>query len=532
MKIDSYLYYNEKFNENFINTFKAAYNSIKRPQKNEVLYYCDVIYRKWYYSAIFGKNVLSPSNMFSRLKQKYEDNSIIYANRIQPVSLKSYRGFKTEIIKYTIDNHPIVDDIKKFLDFYYPKIIIDSDGKFVDFDEKILYKLSIFDNLYQQFIFEIVCKIGLVKKMSSIHSSVYSINSNYKEFLKQPKDKILDIVINACIDIAYVKINEMFPDNICLIDKSFIKQALITPMSIDKILSDIYLKINIDIEQIWNTDTKDLSDEEHMIMSSTYYMGIMIDRWLITTFGHYLKLIQPLYLFPVNMKKEINNIYDTIMLNISTDLITSVYNPYSHYYMTPLGSKVFNSVKSTDSYWDTLEKVPIETIFRITLSYINERLEQNELMKEDKFIVYSLRITDIKNKKYWKVLEIQAGKTLHNLHEIISSIFYTDIYCNYSFYMDMDKNPFTAYTSTLNEKRKSKKTETTKLAELNLKEKQTILYDSEEIFMENVKTQKYEFKVEVIKIKYNNESFEYPRISRISKYAKEKDIEQILKENL
>ena len=50
--------------------------------------------------------------------------------------------------------------------------------------------------------------------------------------------------------------------------------------------------------------------------------------------------------------------------------------------------------------------------------------------------------------------------------------------------------------------------------------------------MENVKTQKYEFKVEVIKIKYNNESFEYPRISRISKYAKEKDIEQILKENL
>ncbi len=99
MKIDSYLYYNEKFNENFINTFKAAYNSIKRPQKNEVLYYCDVIYRKWYYSAIFGKNVLSPSNMFSRLKQKYEDNSIIYANRIQPVSLKSYRGFKTEIIK-------------------------------------------------------------------------------------------------------------------------------------------------------------------------------------------------------------------------------------------------------------------------------------------------------------------------------------------------------------------------------------------------------------------------------------------------
>lgn len=87
-------------------------------------------------------------------------------------------------------------------------------------------------------------------------------------------------------------------------------------------------------------DLPDLSDTETSVLSSIFYMGILLDRCFIYVFGHYLRIIRPLYSYPMKFREILNGLFNSIAIDGERD--PELFLPCTAFIHTPLGKILFN----------------------------------------------------------------------------------------------------------------------------------------------------------------------------------------------
>ena len=153
----------------YIIDFIKKYNDLNRKQKDSVLFSKDSIFRKWLYSAVSSDTYLNPNFLVNQLAQEKVPGK--YA--VSPhVNIEEYRGkLRSSIsyIFYSIEKHPVLDDIDKLMDFADPTIIVRENNKYlIDNGEKLLEKINFRSPYYLEYLMYIATSMKFLVQMKSI----------------------------------------------------------------------------------------------------------------------------------------------------------------------------------------------------------------------------------------------------------------------------------------------------------------------------------------------------------------------------
>jgi len=516
----------------FADRFSKAYSDIKRQGKTKVLEYFYSIYRKWYYSAFFDENILSPANIVYRINTNDDENYFVPIVKIK--SKNRFNGFNVKILNYTANNHPIVDDMKIFAD-NIQVVNINGNGIVSNKDiEKVLSLISIDDKLYLEYLLYLGTKLKIFKKMPSIYSEVYSIGKGYPSFFENnDKGQCLQKFFDAAVKLSCEMINEFFPDGQSFFSPQYIERIIKKPIYVEEIFKEIYGLVGVDIEDIWQYEEEyengEIGEFADAVLSSAYFLRILIDKWFIIPFGDYFKFIMPIYFYTYDFDEKLNGIIDESKI-CGFEFSSSIYYPCSKYCVTPLACGYFGIEREADEYDRIFNKYPIGMIIdTVILGTRDNSLTEMSNDFQENSEIYELKVKFEDTKEFWKVIEIDSNTNLNIFHLEICKAMNLYPFGEYSFFADEDRNPFSEYTPKTRARRTNKKTETTKLSDLKLQPKQKFIYRNSlkpniefaaegeplDIFLE----------VECVKIKERSKNYSHPRVVRMSSFAKMMDAE-------
>ncbi len=517
----------------FADRFAEAYSDIKRQGKTKVLEYFYSIYRKWYYSAFFDENILSPAHIVYRINTNLNDGN--YFVPIVKIKSKSrFNGFDFKILNYTTDNHPIVKDLRIFADSV-EVVNVDSGGIVINKDiEKVLNLISIDDRFYLEYLLYLGNRLNVFKKMPSIYSEVYCIGREYPAFFENnDKNQCLRKIFDAAVRLSCDRINDFFPDDQYFFSPEYIERIIKEPIYVEEIFKEIYGLVGVDIEDIWQYEEEyengEIGEFADAVLSSAYFLRILIDKWLIIPFGDYFKFIMPIYFYTYDFNEKLNGIIDESKI-CGFEFSSSIYYPCSKYCITPLACAYFGIEREADEYDRIFKKYPMSLIIdTIILGSQDENLADMSNDFQENSEIYELKVKFEDTKEFWKVIEIDSNTNLNILHFEICKAMNLYPFGEYSFFTDEDMNPFSEYTPKVRGRRSDKKTETTKLSDLKLQLKQKFIYrnslKSNMDFTINGAPIDILLEIECVKIKEKSKNYSHPRVVRASSFAKMMDKE-------
>ena len=474
----------------FSDTFMDLYNNISAKKKKVLDLYIQAIYRRWYYATLIDNTPLSPANIMDSVAEHFKISPKVY-----PVAvLKS--SVEYNLIEYTLDNHPIINDLHIFIDSYNHFTKLQNDNS-SPFDEKceIATLLSIPDLDYVDFLFNIARSLELLEKVKSTPNFTTKQSSTSEEFFEQTNKEMLEEIIDAAVYICVKNIKAEFPPEINFFTENFLLNMLEEPKGVSDLLERAYESVGLSMSMFENNINSDYNPEEELdigmlesMMMMTCTLGMAYDKFFITPFCTYLRLIKCLYLNSFLMEKEIRSFF---IFNKEMETLYGFNSPCTVYHLTELGLEFFGYEKTEKNYLYMEESLSFESldisIFRETnnvahyiqltkdiIGSISDEMEENEEVEETAYTIYKFKIVQSDNKKNWFHIGIDSYSSLHELYIEIVEQFPTSMIDVYSFYHDKEPNPFTEYFGPLN-LRKSKKTSETMLKDMDFKHKKNML---------------------------------------------------------
>ncbi len=524
---DSYDFYLNKLNRIFENTFMEAYKNIKGKNKHNIYKYTSDIFRKWYFSTLMDGTALSPAIIIDKLKRVYNIEPMVFDNIYMAGDLK-HPDFLYYRTNYSSESYPVIDDLKYFLKSCDPYIELNPAGDVSDNAKPdIISGLSIKnDNYYINYLASISLELGLIEPVTSIYLKAVKPTKKAKDFFKKDNHKIYLKIVEATITgfANFLEYTMLSSDT----TKDFVLSILKQPITIDEIYKRLYLSNGIDLTAIYDealqNEASFPSDVKEYISLGIYYLGVGIDKYFLTTFGYYLKLITPLYVVPVNMLEDMAILYNAIRENLEID--SEVYSPCSHYFLTPLGKEIFLNSDEQAPYEEFVanDQNDIKDIINSLYKESSKTVKRThssvaKTLPEYKVTVYRLKLSFISDKRFWITIEIPEDTTLAELHSQICYAFDFLAISEYSFYVGLEETPFKQYTPEYN-KMRTKKTETVSIADLNLEPGDVLKYvinNNSSIFSGIFKNNPVRFELQLVKIKPDEYSPLYPRIYKKSK---------------
>jgi hypothetical protein len=310
-------------------------------------------------------------------------------------------------------------------------------------------------------------------------------------------------------------------------------------METDDIFAKVFSIIGYDIEDLLDIGNMPLIDgmsPEHLgfdmeLLSGTFVMGIVLDRFFFTPFGHFLRLIRPMYALPFAFTEEVVD-----YVNVCDDpeeAFVAFFAPCSSYTLTELGLKLFK-MKATPENFFNVKDLPFdsmkESIFVSEDSLelfvqMAQHLSPLALANGMPGMIYTFRIRLESDSAVWMHLHIAENNTLDALYEEIAEYFDLKANGDYSFFHDKTENRFAEnQTKKRAAKAKSPKTtaDKTTLSELDFEHMNTLLmsaYGQAAIFANDPPT--IRFQLERLSEKEPNLQEMYPQPGRMSKKMKE-----------
>lgn len=542
---NNYSFYLDKITSLFTEEWNEAVKSISSRKKSILNKYMPLIFKRWFFSALIEDSVLTPANLVALLNTRFGKPETDTPNLIWEDRADKKAVHAVKMLEYTVENHPVVNDLKLFLDILSPTFDLST------FKDKTrpdgFDGLSRQDGDYLEFLCMTATALKLVKKMPSINAAIAQVSSSRHKFFEYAPDVILTKITEATVDLCILSLSEILP-----VDKTFkakLMSFLKKPKSIDDIFQELFFASGIDIDKLfddfnhnldvlnemfgmYNDDDTDFEleivsggdeDEEQSVqslhadlMSGTFFLGIALDHYFITPLSYYLRLIQPLYIIPYNLGEEIVNFCECLpQINDSEAMI---YAPCTTYALTELGARLFGAEDRGAEGVMLPADTPIESIILTLKELIGMSelgiLDGEEVADE----VVTLKVKLSLNKKYWQTIEVYGDETLDSLHVIICRAFMLDEDCEYSFYKGAEENPFKEYTPKTN-KKKQRKTETVSLSDLEMNVGDCLkylIYDSVDPYGPSVAKKKVAFDIEVAKLELKRSAV-CPKIVRKSK---------------
>ena len=537
MSEDNFLYYVYTLNSLFETGFIGAYKNANPRKRRRILPYLQAIYRRWYYSVLIENTPFSPANLMESICRHFnEPVSCIIPTLRTPTKVTGV-GFNVQT--YTPDNHPIIDDLKKLIDYCSPHVDLCEEGGFTDEQSLELAKsLSLNDPHYASFLMEVALWMKLLTKMPSLYINRMQISKICGDTMNLPNKELLQKIIDATISLSAFGLHNSIPMPEHIFTESFVRGLLTDPMETDDIFARVFDVMGYDLEDLMDVANMPPPDEMDMdmdleslgldmeILSGTFVLGIMLDRFFFTPFGHFLRLIRPLYVLPFDFSSEIGEY--TNVCEDPEEAFVAFFAPCSSYSLTDLGLAVLDVKPNDDNYLNVNEHIPFEsmkdTIFAApeTIAIFVEMARQLSplILGEGAFSqIYTFRVRREDDNSAWIHLQFPENTTLHHLYEEIAHFFGLNLNDDYSFFHDKTENRFAEYVTPKKSKPggRKKKTADTLLSELDFHHMQHMIlttYNQATPFTKAPPT--IRLNIERLKESEPEPGEMYPKASRIS----------------
>ena len=515
----------KKLHSLFDNNFMEVYRSANPAKRRGVLPYLQSVYRRWYYSTLIEDLPLSPANLVESICVHYKApaaaSPVAYARNKSKLS-----GIDFKLVEYSPDSHPMVNDLRLLLGYCTPHVDLHGNDSFKGSQALELGgQVSLNDPLYVAFLLEISLEMKLISKVPSVGVSRFKPTARAEKIMTAPCREIMADIIETSITIASKGLQNlaMLPET--LFSPSFIRSLLHKPMFTDDIFAKVYDALGYDMEEVmdFTMDEGSLDSLDVDLLAGTFMTGILLDKFFFTPFGHFMKLIRPLYILPFEFGTEI-----TEYINVSDDPEESTiafFAPCSSYTLTDLGLEFLGIAKTEDNYMDIAKAAPFEQLKDTVFSSAESLAVFAEIARNISPIrfaappeeIYTFRVRLESDKAVWVHLQMPSDDTLDDMYEEIVDCFGLKDNNDYTFYHDKDENRFAEYASAKRAKR-GRKTSDTPLDDLDFQhQKQMLLvaYNQKLPFGDLAPTVRIE--LEMMSAKPPDDGYDYPRVSRVSK---------------
>ena len=401
----------KKIFDNFSIDFNTTYKYMTGKQRREIAYLAPTLFIRWYYSALFPETILSPATIAETQKDFVVPEKGFYSvcSHFKNVTGESIDFTFTENF-YSLEKHPVYDDIDKFMNYISPAFTLDDDYRLNENDIKTLQKkLSISDRYYVIYIYNLSQRLGLFRELPSLCGKCIQPNFDAFYFSLEGKDRLKTIVDASC-SICAATLNTDFPFEEGGPDSDMIREFIENPIPIDDIFIKLYGSSGSDLEHLWKrSEEGDMLDGDSAMLSSMFYLGVVLDRVFIFVFGYYLRLIKPLYSFPVDFRKILNSLFTAIAIDGEREF--EVFMPCTSYVHTPLGRIFFKDERKPEKVEPKYPPIPLDKVLETIeadtqLKKIQQASDMEGCESEDIYIVKTILNGD---REKWKKIEIECS---------------------------------------------------------------------------------------------------------------------------
>ncbi len=547
----------------FKNEFSTNFKEYKPKERPPILKAIPYLYRIWYYSTLMSGTNLSPSNLINaQIEAKYGESS-----RVVPIISPVYKNkilkdFQFSYKEFTINNHPVLEDLKLFLEHCTPDVEVDENGLLLEGErDELIEKFTFTEIFYATFLTNLAYSLNFIKKMPSINTHRAMANrSSIENFFNMSKLEQLKKIVDAVIGTVSKSLTSIFDFD----KRSFSKEALTTLLqnsqSLDEYSRNILKKFNIDIhdfdlEELYLNSIEEGQDLEIpedtlMALSLNVEFNFLMDAQLLTPLGHYLQLIQPIYSEETVFQFHFAQLVEAFKSNVPP--IKLYFFMGNGFDITPLGSEVLLEGKPPkDTLQELIENYSFEDLYQELIDYYetDEFLDMDfgdfkmsedaldKLISEFKDILspiknsskssssakainktavtnsklaYTFKVKNFYQKRSWQAIELKGTQTLDDLANAIINTFSLDQGHLYSFFMN-NKAWSEEYEITSPYNNNGKNTATKhKIHKLKLYEKQKFLFLYD--FGDEIK-----FEIEFTGAAPIDNRAKYPRVVKASK---------------
>ena len=319
--------------------FGNAYRKIRHKGKNVLLRNIISFYRRWFFSAFLEDSIITPGNLLENLHREegFTGSSLTFP---VPRSILRYGAMDYQKIHYTMESHPVVADLMVFLESCSPAVALDQDNILPpSHQDELMLSLTIPDPYYVDYLTQLAFDLKLLRKITSIYANQAQITGEHQAFFQLPPAEILRRIVNATSQTAAERVNEILPSK-RFINREFILGILARPVTTDELFQHVYASLGLSLDRLIDFNPEDMLDEMYnAIVSSTFFLGVVLDKYLFAPLGFYLRFINPGYLLPCDLEKEMR--YTLESAAESQDLSAAMFSPCSHYTLTALGEEFF-----------------------------------------------------------------------------------------------------------------------------------------------------------------------------------------------
>lgn len=460
-----------------------------------------LVFSKWYYTATAANTLLSPANIIGQnMDGKKDGKEYQYTLQLNPAE-QDLKNCEFTLLSYSLESHPLVEDLRKLTDFCVPDCNIDENLFFIKEDRAALLKeLSHQHEFYLEYLTRLAWWMGLFVYMPAIHTKKVQRSPFCDTLFSQSTESILNIAIEAACELAAERFSFSMDLEQDIATPDFFKKSLSVPTETDQIFVDFYKRVDVDIEEIWKTQPQDLTEDDKAIISSFLFTGILLDKWFIFPMSSFFGIIRPISFTPLNYFNLVNNLSSLLIMehNIGAELFT----PPSYFSLTPLGQNLFgNNMKEEEKYI-----MPRKLSYEDILEALNREIEVNRF--EEVFYmgaekdIYALRVAKKEDPEIWKIIEVGTTTPLDEFCRDLGAAFTMDYAADYLLTV-LDENRFPMDYSPLGSKRSINKTAGKTLEDLWLDKGDTFSLSY---------TKTSQLSLEVLEITDGNPFVLYPRV--------------------
>jgi len=450
----------------FEQDFERAYGQLGSRGKSGLLRYFFSFYRKWQSSAMIDNTFLTPSNILSLINKEYHKKTL--TTTVPTIkSFKRFKKFEFREISYTLDAHPVVEDLRKLLTCLAPTFNLSGvtgsgfisltqrmDGYLEEaLEEEIMSQLSLQDPFYVAYLIRISAELGFTVKMPSLYSNKMQLSPKFDQVFggKLSRQKSKDLfaeIVAASLRLATSAIDSFLPTP-GIINMRFVTEAIKKSTSTDEIFRHIYGRLGFDFDQVAMLDlNKPFPDEYHDIVSGTFALGAIMSLHLVTVFGLYLRLINPVHIVSNNMSRDMTFVLDA--LNTNHDIEMPLFTPCTFFTPTSLGIKFFKlpreaamPLPSTPTLSQLIELIEnMDSLRDLVSAHVSDDgSEPDEPQPELTTCEFKVKLANAPD--FWKRMLFLGDMTLDEFAAFVAYEFFDDYTADYSFHNTQNVNRFT-----------------------------------------------------------------------------------------
>jgi hypothetical protein len=224
----------------FENSFLESYRVINKKKRRRILPYLQAIHRRWYYSTLAEHTPFSPANLAECIADYFKEAPNRYPVAVLRTPAK-VTGVDVRIVSYTIDDHPVVADMKLLVNYCTPHVDLYESGCFTDEQAvEVAELLSINDPHYASFLLELAIWMKMFTKLPSLYVQRMQPSKKCAEMLGQTNEEILRDIIDAAIQMTAFGLQNSIPMPEHIFTESFVRSLLHEPLETDEIFSRVF----------------------------------------------------------------------------------------------------------------------------------------------------------------------------------------------------------------------------------------------------------------------------------------------------